>query len=318
MVPSVRSLTETILRGETDTRLWATWRVLIPFGLFVLATAGASVTALVVPFDSLPSELAVSGLTVAVLTAGVLLVSARYLDRRSPSDYGFHRDRTWWLDLAAGTVLGVVLTGLLFLASYGLGSVRIDDVLSAGTGPLLAALVLTIVGTGFWATVEEVVFRGIVVPNAAEGLAGRGLGRSAALVGGVVVSTTVFAVPHLSFGAVPGGVPPALLVLSWTMSGLLYGLAYLLTGSLALPVGLHFASNAAVNVLFFGGLDDATAAVPALVRVEVLSSGAWYPIHGLLDSLITIVGLAAVVGWVYWTRGTVSLDEPADRWRLQS
>lgn len=91
-----------------------------------------------------------------------------------------------------------------------------------GSGPLRFYLIA--LGIGIAPIAEEVLFRGIVLPV---------LARHVGIAGALVASAAVFAALHMNLAAAA-----PLFVL-----GLVFGLAYLYTGSLTVPIVLHAVFN---------------------------------------------------------------------------
>lgn len=102
---------------------------------------------------------------------------------------------------------------------------------------------------GSW---EESLFRGIFIKNAGEGFAGLNLSSSLALFVAWAASTLVFGLVHVPLGTVAEGVSLFNMLPIWLALGGVLGLAYILTGELAFPIGLHTTINFATNNLFFG------------------------------------------------------------------
>ncbi|OQW96238.1 MAG: hypothetical protein BWK77_05735 [Verrucomicrobia bacterium A1] len=91
-----------------------------------------------------------------------------------------------------------------------------------GSGPLRFYLIA--LGVVIAPVAEEVLFRGIVMPS---------LARHVGVAGALVASAAVFAAMHMNVAATA-----PLFVL-----GLVFGLAYLYTGSLTVPIALHAVFN---------------------------------------------------------------------------
>lgn len=301
-MPSDRSVVRRLTRGADDGRVRATWRIVVPVVLFLGATVLGSIPWLVVGGLSATAELALSALSIAALTGGILRLSASRIDRRPLREYGFRLGTAWWADFVAGLVLGIGINAVVFLVGLLRGWFVVDNLLASGADPFLVGIALMVVGLLAMATAEQVVFRGIVLGNALEGIASRGFGRHRALVGAVLVSAVVFGIAHVGSGSVPAGLPLAAMVGVWSLGGILYAVAYVLTGELGLPIGLHAASNVGGSVLFFGPADGEEAAYPAVVQVEVLSSELWHPVYGLPNVGATVLALLGVAGWV-WLSG---------------
>lgn len=294
----VRRLVAAIVTGDNRSRPRATWRVLLPFVLVI--GLGIAVTAVLARFD-LANRLGaglVSDVLLALVVGTVLVVTARYLDERPLPDYGFRLSRRWWTEFGAGSVLGVVLVAAVFATSYALGGVVVVETVSPGdAGSFALWFLLSGLGylcTAFW---EETLFRGILITNAAEGLAARGLSPRDRLVGALVVSTVVFGAVHGPLGTVPGESALVGMLAVWTLMGGLLGLAYVLSGELAFPMGLHFTVNYAFNNVFFGPAVAGAATLPAVLRTEVLAPALWHPFSGLPMIATVLLGYALTIGW---------------------
>jgi hypothetical protein len=147
--------------------------------------------------------------------------------RRQPlSGVGLRLNATWLRQvlggIAFGSVLMLAVTALIFL----IGGVRFE--LDPARG--VAAL-----ATGVWffvwvAVLEELLFRGFVFQRLVDGI-----GAPLALLSMAVL----FAIAHWGN---PGmqGTTLVWATIDTALGGILLGLAYLRTGSLALPIGIHF------------------------------------------------------------------------------
>ncbi len=144
---------------------------------------------------------------------------------------------------------------------------------------------------------EEILMRGLLLSGLVLVLKGR---RTLA----ILVSAIAFGCIHLSN---PGASP--LSVLGNTLGGVIYGMAFLLSGSLWLAVGLHVAWNFVqgpllgfpVSGIAAGGLQQVHDAGPAW-----LSGGAYGPEAGLVGIAFRFVIIAMVLLWLTsaWRRGT--------------
>jgi membrane protease YdiL (CAAX protease family) len=306
----LRSRLEPVVWGGERSRPRAVWRILVPFAV-VLATGigtAALSTATGVADLALQVLLATAGDVLVALAVLVVLVgAARSLDRRDVADYGFRFSRAWWVDLAAGAVLGVLVVSAAFLLASARGGVVVVATLSAGDAdPVSAAVLLFVVGYLCTAVWEESLFRGVLMTNAAEGLVERGLPAGMALLGALGVSAVVFGTLHAPLSRLPGGTALSWMLAVWTLMGGLLGLGYVLSGELAFPMGLHFTANLAV---VNGYLGQGTPVPPSVLRTEVTASAAWHPFGGLPFVLAILGGYGLALAWFRWRHGTVSLAE---------
>jgi len=307
-----------IFRNSAERRLRAPWRLAIATVLVVLATvvARALLAALIAPSVGGDPGSSVGVVAFGVGTTAAVLLAGVALDRRRLADFGFHLDRQWWTDLAAGAALGAGLMTLIFLVELAAGWVRVVGTLRAD-GPFLPA-VASLVGVFLVVGIyEELLVRGYLLRNAAEGLAGP-LGERGAVAASVALSSAVFGALHL-------GNPNATSVsaLGITAAGVMLAVGYVTTGELAVPTGLHVTWNAFQGLVY--GFPVSGLPVDAgVVAVEqsgppVATGGAFGPEAGLVGVGAVVVGTAATVAYARWRDGRIAVSDrittPELRWR---
>ncbi|EMA08674.1 hypothetical protein SAMN05443574_11720 [Haloarcula vallismortis] len=300
--------------NPAERRLRAPWRVtvwvfLAGFSLILLSGVVAVVSSVVrmTPAVGVARQ-------IALFAAGpIVAVGIGYLlDRRTLSDYGLGFDRQWWRDAAFGLALGVGLPTLVLFVELAVGFVEASVAFATvdsgplpltAFGPLVAILLL---GAFFLvqATAEEVLVRGYLLTNAAEGLAGW-VGKRRAVIAATALTGALFGVLHWTNPSAS-----LLSVTNITLYGLLLGACYVLTGRLGVASGFHVAWNYTLALLGFpvSGLrmgvtllsTDATG--PALV-----TGGEFGPEGGLIALPLLGVGGAALYWWVRREYGTVEL-----------
>jgi hypothetical protein len=310
--------------NRAERRPRALVRVLLQFALFVLFTLFVAPGYLGLPpilrgerrpafrgvpgvYEVLPEQpeaafsIAVFFALLALLATLSVALSARHLDRRSLDRFGLRLDA---LDLAFGVLLGGVLIGAVAVVedASGLATFRLRE--ASGPVPPWAFLPVTAfayVAIGFY---EELFSRAYQITNLAEGLGGPS-GR--ATVGAVLLTS-------VAFGALHAGNPGASTVssLNIVLAGFFLAAAYVTTGQLALPAGIHIGWNLAQNVLgmpvsgttelHFGAL---------LVREErgadLLTGGPFGPEAGLTGVSAMIAGTLLVLLWVRLRRGQLAI-----------
>lgn len=285
--------------NRREHRIRAFWRVL---GAVVVVLVIISLFNSVV-VQSLDLPVAVTNLIangVSTLVAlGVLVGWARYVDKRSLRAYGFQFDESWWRLLALGVVVGLLGWGGALATDLAAGWATVSALFSPGTGDLSFPVSITVFAMGwvFVAIWEEVVFRGIVMRNAIEGLNVDAISFRLALAGGWVVSAVVFGVLHLEQAT-------SLLALGfWILAGLVLGLAYLLTDQLAYPIGLHFAFDFSVNNVFgLANVREVSSQVPTIIRPTFTGPDLFIGVAGVVNTAwLLIIGLLTVLvlGWQY-------------------
>jgi uncharacterized protein len=296
--------------NHREARLRAGWRIVV----FVIASGVAS-TVLAGPARRflrglLPAVYAnVVEVVVLVLLIGVFLwLAAKWLDRRSILDYGFHLSRAWWGDFGFGLALGVFLVCAVYALEFAIGWIKVTGTLVSAPGqPFVAAILadaIVIVGVAGW---EEMVFRGYLIKNVAEGLNWKVIGARAATLIAVLLPSLLFGWLHSTeVNATTSS------VVNTMIFGLLFGVAYVLTGELALPIGLHFAWDF-VQAFGFGRSGEAAGLGSFVVLAEDdptarLWTGWPFGVEGgLLGTTAFVVGFLLIAAWVRLRRGTVRL-----------
>ena len=237
------------------------------------------------------------------------VIAARWLDRRPMRDYGFQFSSRWWRDLVFGLFLGAVLMALVFVVELAAGWVEITGYM-AQAGPegfviwFLTAFIFYI-SVGIY---EEMLFRGYHLRNMAEGFEGRSLNPRTALLLAYFLSSAIFGVAH-AFN------PNATLisVFNIAVAGLFLGIGYILTGDLAVPIGLHITWNFFQGNVF-GFPVSGTSSGVTLIQVNQLgpdwmTGGLFGPEAGLIGLAAMLLGTLLTVLWVRYTRGVPRLRE---------
>ncbi|WP_222914371.1 CPBP family intramembrane glutamic endopeptidase [Natrinema sp. SYSU A 869] len=294
---NVRTFLRSLVWSQQSGRVRAVWRVLVPVFAGFLALQFVSAAAFTLDLNR--GQMMVAGFTgTTVVMTVVLGVSARYLDRRPVREYGYRLSWNWWRDFVAGTGIGTLVVGLTFVIARQTGSLRVA---SSGLVPDTASLGWLLVFFAAFAGVafyEEYIYRGSFIMNAVKGLTARGVTRPVGTVVALLASTFAFAVIHLP-GAIAADANVALVVVKTGLLGGLFGIAYLRTGELAFPMGLHLGVNyALMNV--FGIWAAGTPGVPTLLTVELTGTGLWSPSRGIPLFVAILVGYVLVIAW---TRG---------------
>ncbi len=249
----------------------------------------------------------------AIAPAGIVAsvwLAGRYLDHRRFADFGFHLGRRWWLDFGFGLALGAILMAGIFLVERAAGWVTVKGMLvtSAPGQSFVPAILLSLAAFLAVGIYEELWARGYQLHNLAEGLNGRTLGPR----GGLLLA---WAISSALFGALHAGNPNATAAstASLMLAGLFLGLGYILTGELALPIGLHIGWNLFQGNVFgfpVSGID----AGPTLIAIAqdgpaLWTGGAFGPEAGLMGIGAILVGSGLIVAWLRWRDGRVGLCE---------
>ncbi len=313
--------------NERERRLRAFWRLLLQYVLYINGTvvlAGVFGLASLAIFESTglgedPAGMLASSPTfqttsyvAASLVAAVVGVwlAGRLFDRRPFFSFGLRLDWVWWLEFCFGLALGALLMTAIFFVELAAGWVTVTGTFeTVGNGsPFALAILLPLVVfvcVGFY---EELLSRGYQLQNTAEGFNFPSLGPRGAILLAWLLSSALFGLLHFAN-------PNASLIstLSITFAGLLLGTGYVLTGRLAIPIGLHITWNFFQGNVFgfpVSGLEPLGATFVSIEQggPSLFTGGAFGPEAGLLDPIATIVGSLLIWLWVRSRSGSGSLE----------
>jgi membrane protease YdiL (CAAX protease family) len=208
--------------------------------------------------------------------------------RRQPlSGVGLRLDATWLRQVLGGIAFGAALmlavTALIVLA----GGVRFE---------LDPARGLPALAYGVWffvwvAVLEELLFRGFVFQRLVDGI-----GAPAALL----LMAALFAIAHWGNPGMEGS------TLVWAtidtgLGAILLGLAYLRTGSLALPIGIHFGWNWIQGSLLgfdVSGLTQSGWLLPHLLaKPQWMTGGAFGPEASIFSVVVDATAVLLLWRW---------------------
>ena len=285
-----------------EVRLRAGWRLLSQFLLYSVGVSLLGSLALATVAGPSPGAGTGQSPYLPVLFyAGAALVATasvwacgRSLDGRPFSGFGLRLGRDWWSDLGFGLLLGALLMTGIFLVQLAAGWASVTGSFVGAEGgaffPAILAPAALFVCVGFY---EELVSRGYQLTNLAEGLNGA-IGPKGAIVLAWVLSSSVFAAAHL-FNPNAG----VLSALNIFLAGMMLGAGYVLTGQLAIPIGLHTTWNFFQGNVFgfpVSGLDlvGATFLSTRQTGPDLLTGGPFGPEAGLLTSVATAVGVGLI------------------------
>ncbi|MHC3381885.1 hypothetical protein [Haloarcula sp. H-GB5] len=128
-----------LLYGSEDTRLRATWRVVIPVFAALVTYLGGRIV-MRITFQSVirnvsRTSVVLQTLTPLILTATLMIASglvalavASRLDNRPLTSYGFAWSTQWVVDFLAGTIIGVsaLICTVLYQVARGYATLRTD------------------------------------------------------------------------------------------------------------------------------------------------------------------------------------------------
>lgn len=237
-------------------------------------------------------------LATAVGAVSSMYLAARSLDVRPWSNYGLIFNQQAARECLWGVALAALAMGIIFLVEYAAGWVTVtgwgwqhhrpDESFIIWLGGYLFFMIIV----SFW---EELVFRGYQIVNLSEGFNFPGFTPRQAVMAAVLLSSIVFGVMHaLNPNA---GI---LSTLNITLAGAMLAFPFVITGRLALSIGLHIGWN-----FFQGGIFgfpvSGVRARNSLAQIDQagpawLTGGSFGPEAGLLG----LAGLTIIIGGLVW------------------
>ena len=274
-----------VLISPDDGRMRAGWRILIFLVLFMGLSIGGQV-AIRAALGGFPRGSGLVFVLLATTATIAVLIARRYLDRKSFVSLGLGDFSRGWKDLLFGFVLSGVMAATVFGVLVGFG-LTADVAISVSVGEALALLALPLGLTiliGYW---EELVFRGYLLQNMAEGM-----GMPLA----IAVSCIVYGLVHAA--------NPSASVLSSTiivLFGFLRIYGYLATGLLWLSIGMHIGWNFFQGPVFgfaaSGHIEDQTVITQTPTGPEWLSGGDFGPEASVVTVPIVVLAIVAMRLW---------------------
>lgn len=320
-----------------EQRLRALWRILIMVGLYLLVVRGTRWLFLTITgSDAILANTTPIELFRLVVMLILLALMARYVDKRHFSDYGLHvKSGKWWVDFGLSFMLTAVLVSILFGVQTHLGWITIrQSLLNLGFGAAASTVAFPLTSTVATVLYIELFFRGYLITNLGEGFMFLGrlhqpqatFGNSnklRSLLNTIWQRTPVLAawlVATLFFLIVRVDIDVAtnVLILNLLRASFLLTLPFVLTRSLAIPVGLNLGWNIATQNVYglkivgggvlgseVGGVLTSVRALLVVVQSgpEMLTGGTLGPEGGLLGMAAVVLAGTLVMLWLRRRQG---------------
>lgn len=232
-----------------------------------------------------------------VCSMAVLIFGAAiYLDKRPVHTFGLKIDRDWVTDAVVGFAIGgaipTVAAGVIFVSGW----LAIGELGYTPTIAFHRDIGLAIIISVSIAVVEELVFRGYVLTNALEGFDLHWLSQPVTIATAWGVSALLFAVSHPAPTLING--------FHFLSSGLLLGLAYLLSGQIGLPIGIHAGFNFVSTYVF------STAGDPSVAVLSLTAHGPSWLVSqtGLVQTVLQLPAAVAIFGYIWWRTGRIKIN----------
>ena len=273
-----------VFRNPADGRLRAGWRI----GLFLVVFYAIALPLLfgIRAAVGFPRTSPLVFVIIAVAATLATFVARRYIDRKTVVSLGLRPGLAAALDIGFGFLLSGLMAGAVFAAMAAPGLITGIRFTATGwsiVGVLAGPLLITAI-VGYW---EELVFRGYLLQNMAEGL---GMRRA------VVMSCLLYGLVHAA-NPNAGLLSTAIIVLFGYLR--IYG--YLGTGQLWLSMGMHWGWNFFQGSVFgyaaSGHTEAQTLIAHEAVAADWLSGGAFGPEASVLTIPVVVLALLIMRAW---------------------
>ncbi len=241
-------------------------------------------------------------------------LAGRFLDHRPFTDFGINFKKDWWIDLGFGLGVGILLMSSIFVTELCAGWISISETINTANPEqsfILSFLVFTILFL-FVGFSEELFYRGYHLTNLAEGLNFKKIGPKNSIIIAVTLSSILFGVFHL--GSPNATIISIINIMLW---GALFSLPYVLTGKIAIPIGIHITWNLFQGNVFGFPVSGVTFPSERVTFFsikqggpELWTGGAFGPEAGLLNLIIFIAGIILIIGWIKLRQGNLKIFIP--------
>jgi len=227
-----------VFTNQNEARLPTIWRLIAFMVITILA---------LLPFFIISAELKLPDIYLAllwkVIIIGTIIFAALKIDKRSLTSLGLAIDKKRMLEVAAGTLIAALAMAFIFLLLLGFGWIELMNYGWSKSGFYTGFLVFLfhMILVGIW---EEMAFRGYFIINVAEGLKSKTISKNMACFAAVAITAFLFGFVH--FNNPNADWAPTINIM---LAGVVLSVPFIITGQLALSIGLHFGWN-----FFQGGI----------------------------------------------------------------
>lgn len=252
-----------------------------------------------------------STIMISVSTLLAAFLAIKGMDYRRFEGIGLAINKTWWSEFGLGILFAFIAQTLIFSLEYGFSWLEITGFGWQHSGSemwIWSAFIyfLIMLSIGFY---EELLFRGYPIRNLSEGLTIGNISSEQASILALLLTSILFGFAH-------AGNPnaTALSTFNIVLAGIMLAVPYLLTGRLALSVGIHFSWNWVMGG-FYGlpvsGLDSRRSVIQTNeIGPDLWTGGKFGPEAGLLG----VIGMAFILLCILFyakkiNNGKLALDD---------
>ncbi|WP_296701732.1 type II CAAX endopeptidase family protein [Algoriphagus sp.] len=236
----------------------------------------------------------------AISSTTAAFLSRKYVDKESLSSLGLNFNRLALLDVIIGVLTSALIMAAMYFLLLSLDLIKFEGFswwsdnysegvnLSSASLIIMLGMLLQFSIVAWW---EEIAFRGIILQNISKGLG---------LRWGIILSTILFGLIH---AANPDATILSTLLIMIITIQLVY--AYLKTGQLWMPIGLHLGWNffqASIFGFASSGHSSPSMITQSPIGPDWLSGGEFGAENSVFIVPFTLVSLWAINYWVGKTR----------------
>jgi uncharacterized protein len=210
-------------------------------------------------------------------------------------------DRRWRTDLLAGLVIGLAAVATPHLFGLSADWLTVAETFDPGELnilPGIAVVSLGLIAVSLW---EEFTMRGVFLCNTADGLR-KWMSPHRAIAAAIALSALTFGLPHIAQTSHPA------FIVTWVLAGAVLGAIYVLSGSLAMTIGIHLTFNLSYQTLFVRTDNPGASSFSAIMRIDADPALAFLQPGGVIDVAAWFLVAALALPWLRFSRGSVSVD----------
>lgn len=240
---------------------------------------------------------------------GVYMLAFKFIDQRDMSLSGLQFTALWLKEFVWGIVFGMVAMSGIFITEWLSGDLEVTSYSwenSVDTMWVIPVLIFFVqmLSVGFY---EEIISRGYLVRNLTEGFSFDTLSTKRATIIAVAFSSSLFGFAHV-------GNPNATLfaVLNIILAGVMLAIPFVLTGRLALSIGIHFAWNFFQGGVF-GFAVSGTTPEGSFLNIQQAGNPIWTggnfgPEGGIIGIMGMLLIIVLVLIYAKLRNGNLALD----------
>lgn len=246
--------------------------------------------------SGLISNLVLNYIALSVTFFGVAWLIAKGMDKRSLAGYGLESTGRWWLELFVGIGIAVIAQTFIFVAQWQLGWIEITGFgwNRPGTEFWLTSISVAFVQMASVGFYEELIFRGYALRNLAEGFTSKAGGARKGAIWATAITSLFFGIAHIAN-------PNAdwISTFNIVLAGFMLAIPFLLTGRLAISIGIHFAWNFVMGSVYgfpVSGIEFRRSVINITeTGPDIMTGGEFGPEAGVMG----ILAMLLILGFIF-------------------